>query len=169
MPFALFSESAKHEKILAISSGGGHWVELMRLVPAFQGMNVHFASVDERLSAMVEGHVFHKIPDATAKSPIRMIYLIFSVIWLLIRVRPSVIVTTGAAPGCWAVLIGRIFCARTLWIDSIANARVLSRSCEWIRGRATAAFTQWPDLADAGINGGRVEYHGSVLSDAQCS
>jgi hypothetical protein len=32
-------------RVLAISSGGGHWVELMRLRPAFQDAIVSYATV----------------------------------------------------------------------------------------------------------------------------
>ena len=34
------------QKIMAIASGGGHWVQLMRLRPAFDGMNVFYVSMD---------------------------------------------------------------------------------------------------------------------------
>ena len=31
------------QRVLAISSGGGHWIQLLRLRPAFAGADVHFA------------------------------------------------------------------------------------------------------------------------------
>ena len=41
---------------------------------------------------------------------------------LLLRHRPDVIVTTGAAPGYFALRFGKLLGARTIWIDSMANA-----------------------------------------------
>ena len=35
---------SKPRRILAVSSGGGHWVELMRLRPAFEGHDVAFVT-----------------------------------------------------------------------------------------------------------------------------
>ena len=40
-------------RILAVSSGGGHWVQMLRLRPAFAGAEVHFASVAPSSAAMV--------------------------------------------------------------------------------------------------------------------
>jgi hypothetical protein len=40
----------------------------------------------------------------------------------LLRVRPDVIVSTGAPCGYVAIRMGRLLGARTLFIDSIANA-----------------------------------------------
>jgi len=37
-----------------------------------------------------------------------------------------VIVSTGAAPGYFAIVLGRLFGARTIWIDSMANIENLS-------------------------------------------
>jgi hypothetical protein len=36
----------RKKKILAVASGGGHWVELIRLSPAFEGHVVVFATVE---------------------------------------------------------------------------------------------------------------------------
>ncbi len=77
---------------------------------------------------------------------------------VVLRVRPHVVVTTGAAPPLFALLAARTIGARTLWVDSIANGEVLSSSGRLARGLATQRLTQWPDLA-----AGDVAYWGSVL------
>ncbi len=33
------------KRVLAIASGGGHWVQLLRLQPAFAGLDVAYCSV----------------------------------------------------------------------------------------------------------------------------
>ena len=48
--------------------------------------------------------------------------------FVVVRVRPHVIVTTGAAPGYIAIRLGRILGARTVFLDSMANAEKLSLS-----------------------------------------
>ena len=37
--------SRRSKRILAIASGGGHWVELLRVRPAFDGGDVAWATV----------------------------------------------------------------------------------------------------------------------------
>lgn len=36
----------KSPVILAVASGGGHWIQLLRLAPAFAGADVHYATTD---------------------------------------------------------------------------------------------------------------------------
>ena len=45
---------------------------------------------------------------------------------VVLRERPDVVVSTGAAPGYFALRFGRLFGARTLWLESIANVEELS-------------------------------------------
>jgi UDP-N-acetylglucosamine:LPS N-acetylglucosamine transferase len=60
--------------------------------------------------------------------------------------RPDVVVSTGAAPGYFALRFGRLFGARTLWIDSIANVEEVSLSGRRIAPYVDAALTQWKHL-----------------------
>jgi hypothetical protein len=69
------------------------------------------------------------------------------VVGLLIRVRPDVVVSTGAALGYFAVRFGRWFGARTIWVDSVANAEELSMSGQMAGRHADLWLTQWPHLA----------------------
>ena len=38
--------------VLAVSSSGGHWVQMQRLAPAFAGAEVHFATTDASAAAL---------------------------------------------------------------------------------------------------------------------
>src|SRR5436190_17592926 len=115
-------------KVLCISSGGGHWVELLRVLPAFAGCEVVFATVQREYAALVPGHRFHLINDATRWNRIALLIMAMRILWILLRERPDVIITTGAAPGYFALRLGRWLGARTVWLDSIANGEELSMS-----------------------------------------
>lgn len=66
---------------------------------------------------------------------------------LVARHRPEVVISTGAAPGLFAVVIGKLFRARTIWLDSLANVDELSRSGQLVRRFADVWLTQWEHLA----------------------
>ena len=149
----------RRPKILAIASGGGHWIQLLRLRPAFVGAELVYASVNQALAADVAGHRFYRFPDANRETKFALMRQILRIAWILLRVRPNVIVSTGASCGYVAIRIGRIFGARTLFIDSIANAERLSLSGQLACRHANLMLTQWPELAAA--EGPR--YRGSVL------
>ena len=68
-------------------------------------------------------------------------------LWLVIRERPDVVVTTGAAPGYFALRFGKWIGAKTIWIDSIANLERMSLSGERVRRYADLWLTQWAHLA----------------------
>lgn len=149
----------KTTRILAVSSGGGHWIQLLRLRPAFAGTEVTFASVGANAAADVAPSAYHPIPDANRAQKIKLLGLLFRLVWLVARVRPDVVISTGAAPGYFAVRIGRMLGARTLFLDSIANAEELSLSANLARRHCDLVLTQWPNLAEE--NG--PQFRGSVL------
>lgn len=137
----------RRKRVLAISSGGGHWVQLVRLRSAFDGCDLAFATVSDQYRQDVPDARFHSIPDATRWNKLALIHLAARVLALLLRERPDVVVTTGAAPGYLAVLLARLFGSRTIWIDSIANVDRLSLSGEKAGPHADLWLTQWPHLA----------------------
>lgn len=151
--------SRERPKVLAISSGGGHWVQLLRLRAAFEGCEVSYATVRDGYRLEVDGEDFHLIPDCNRWNKLAVLRSAAAVFLLVWRLRPDVVITTGAAPGFFGARFGKWLGARVVWVDSVANAEELSMS-----GRKAGAFvdlwlTQWAHLA--GERGPR--YFGSVL------
>lgn len=147
------------QRILAVSSGGGHWVQLKRLLPAFHGHRVSFVTVDEAYREEVVAEEFHVVEDASRWTKLRLFRTAARIGWIVLRHRPDVVVSTGAAPGFFGVLFGKLLGARTIWVDSIANAEALSLSGAKVRRFADMWLTQWPHLERP--EGPR--YFGSVL------
>ena len=142
------SSPEKRKVVLAISSGGGHWVELLRIRKALEGHEVHWATVRREYRSDVDDTEcsFHVINDATRWNKLKLI-LLFGRIFLLIRkVRPNVIITTGAAPGYFAVMVGRLLKCKTCWIDSMANVDTLSLSGQKAGKWSDLWLTQWDHL-----------------------
>ena len=147
-------------RVLAISSGGGHWVQLLRLRPAFAGCVVSYATVRAGYRVDLEPGVdFHVIPDGNRWSKSRLLHSALAIAWLILRLRPDVVVTTGAAAGYFALRIGKWLGARVVWIDSIANVRELSLSGDRAGSFADLWLTQWPHLAASR----GCDYRGNVL------
>jgi hypothetical protein len=102
---------------------------------------------------------FYAVDDATRWNKLALIRLALQLAWIMLKEKPNVVVSTGAAPGYFAVLLGRWFGARTIWIDSMANIEELSLSGARAGRYADLWLTQWPHLAKAG----GPQYGGSVL------
>lgn len=134
-------------RVFAVSSGGGHWVQLLRLRPAFQGCTVHYVTVSDAYRSDVAPAPFHVVNDATRWNKLGLGWMALRILLILLRVRPHVVVSTGAAPGYFAIRLGRWFGCRTVWLDSIANVEGLSLSGQRIGPFADLWLTQWPHLA----------------------
>jgi UDP-N-acetylglucosamine:LPS N-acetylglucosamine transferase len=146
-------------RLLAISSGGGHWIQLLRLRPAFEGCDVTYATVSNGYRSDVPGCQFRLIHDGNRSQKIDLIKSAVSILFLLLVEKPNVVISTGAAPGYFALRFGRLLRMRTIWIDSIANADELSMSGQKAGGCADLWLTQWPNLA----TDGGPQYFGNVL------
>lgn len=135
-------------KILAIASGGGHWVQMRRIMPAFDGLEVAYASVDPSSAADVPGRRFHAFRDVSRRDRLGFAILVAQLVRILARERPDVVITTGSAPCLVALTLAKTFLrAKTIWIDSIANAERLSASGAQAGRIADVWLTQWEHLA----------------------
>lgn len=134
-------------RVLAIASGGGHWVQLLRMRPAWDGCLVSYATVHEDSAVEVPGAPFFSFPDVSRKNWWDAPLVCWRILHIVRTVRADVIVTTGAMPPLLALAIGRLLGARTLWVDSIANGEEMSTSGKVAAVIAHRAVTQWPGLA----------------------
>ena len=149
----------ERKRVLAIASGGGHWQQLMRLRPAFEGERTVYLTTDGAYAKDVPGSDVFVVTDANRDVPFKLVRSCVEVFWRVTRTRPDVVISTGAAPGLFGVLFGRLVGARTIWVDSIANAETLSLSGRIASKIANTALTQWPHLAEPR----GPSYQGSIL------
>lgn len=154
------AQSDAQPTVLAISSGGGHWIQLLRLRPAFQNCRTSYATVKKGYQAdLDDDSPFYLIPDGNLNRKTALLKSAFGILLLLIKIRPDVVVSTGAAPGFFAIRLAKLMRARTVWVDSIANAEELSLSGARIGKSADVWLTQWPHLSNE--NG--PDFSGQVL------
>lgn len=150
---------SERPRVMAIASRGGHWVQLLRLRPALSDCDVTFVTTVRSYQAGVGDASFRVVTEATAATKLRLLVLLTQLLWLMITIRPQIVISTGAAPGCLAIRLGKLFGCRTLWIDSIANAQTLSLSGKLVRGHADVVLSQWEHVAESDC----VQFFGAVL------
>ena len=147
------------KKVLAIASGGGHWVQLLRLLPAFKEHEITFVSTNEVFSNMVSPYTFYTVADSNRKSTMSILRSVVAVMRIVFKVRPDIIITTGAAPGLMFICVGKLMGAKTIWVDSIANVEKISMSGQIASKMADRTYTQWPELSNE-----KIIYSGNVIS-----
>jgi Oligosaccharide biosynthesis protein Alg14 like len=122
-------------------------VQLRRVIPAFEGHTVIYVTINPAYRSDVPGEPIYIVNDATRWDRLGSLRLALSILWILLRERPDAVISTGAAPGCFAILFGRLLGARTIWLDSIANVEAMSMSGRMVRRFSGLWLTQWPHLA----------------------
>lgn len=151
---------SKKQKILAIASPGGHWIQLNKICNEMESrFDVVYATPGTQYGSQQSQRKIYNITDASADSKLKLIPLAFQLLWIMAKERPTAIISTGAAPGAIAFLLAKVLPIKTIWVDSIANTAKLSRSGEMVKNHASLVVTQWKPLSD----GEKVRYAGSVL------
>ncbi|TCJ17405.1 oligosaccharide biosynthesis protein Alg14 [Flaviaesturariibacter flavus] len=145
-------------KILAVASGGGHVVELLRLRPAFDGHELVYMSTHESFATSFKGHEYVTVPDLSRWNAFRIPYVILRMRRAIARIRPDVVVTTGAGPGVLALFLGWLMGARTIWVEASCHTEQVSISGKICALFADRVYTQWSHLATS-----KIVYSGNVM------
>ena len=156
---------SKNDKksLLAVSSSGGHWMQLRRLEQVFDNYNTIYASTKSDCREGVLGSRFMKIVDVNRWKKIDIPYACLHMLYVILRVKPDVILTTGALPGLLAIVLGRVTGSQCIWVDSIANSEELSMSGKVAGKFAHLWLTQWEHLAGDSSDKSKPEYAGKIL------
>lgn len=147
------------KRVLAVASAGGHWEQLLLLRDAFEGCEVTYMTTMRGLGERAGLAGVHIVPDCNRDRPVLAAWAIIRIASHIMRLRPHVVISTGAMPGLIAIAIGRMLGARTAWVDSIANAEEFSMSGAKAHRHADLWLSQWQSVASAS----GAEYAGSVL------
>lgn len=140
-------DTFRQKKIMAVSSSGGHWAQLLRLRPAFKNCSVVYVTTKNDLKTSVSGATFYAVMDSNRWNKLRLIATIIQVFFIVMWERPHVIISTGAAPGVFALIFGKLFGGKTIWLESLANAEMPSMSTRLVRRWADLWLTQWQHMA----------------------
>jgi hypothetical protein len=147
-------------RVLLIASAGGHWTELYRLRGAFVGADCQFVSTAGGLTPPLGERDVLAVGDTARDTAHTVLPTIASLVRIFRAFDPDLVVSTGAAPGALALFLAKLFGARTIWIDSIANSEGLSLSGHLVRPVADIRITQWQHLAEQQPS---LRYFGQIL------
>ena len=153
-------------KLVVGASAGGHANELTLLLNAAEGMwPVEPMAFVTTMQITAQGFAHrgkpvHVIGESDRRKPLQSIEVFFRTFWLALRLRPDAVVTTGSMPLMLFCVWAKLFGAKVVWIDSVAQIDAMSVSGQVMRRVADLCLVQWPELV-ARYPG--VEYAGEVL------
>jgi UDP-N-acetylglucosamine:LPS N-acetylglucosamine transferase len=139
--------SRKRAAIMAVASKGGHWEQLLILSEGFRSQDIIFVTTDESLLSQAQIKCGAVVSDCNRNQIFRSIKCVSQCMSLVLRTRPKIVISTGAAPGLLCLIMGRIIGAETIWVDSFANVERLSMSGKFAKHIASNWLTQWEHLS----------------------
>ncbi len=148
-------------RICLAASAGGHISQLLKIVDNWNGYSTFCITTTEvvRDKLRQRGKVYI-VGECNRQHPIRVIKVLVRCIKAVLRERPDVVISTGAAAGCMVCFLGKIIGAKVIWVDSITNVERISLSGRMVRYIADLFLVQWPESAQRYKN---VEYVGAVI------
>jgi UDP-N-acetylglucosamine:LPS N-acetylglucosamine transferase len=148
--------------VLLVCSTGGHLLQLHALRAAWEGTNRAWVTFDKSdARSLLAAEQVHYAFGPTNRNLGNLLRNLRLAVGLVGRLRPRIVVTTGAGvavPFCW---VARLRGAKVVYVESLSRIEEPSLSCRMIAPVATRVYAQWPELAEAY---GRARYVGSVFS-----
>jgi len=155
------SVAAQRTDVLLVCSSGGHLFQLSALRPAWKDASstwVTFDKSDARALLRSETVVYAYGP--TNRSVANLVRNTGLAVRLVARLRPKVMITTGAGVAVPFAWVARLFGARVVYVESLARIDGPSLSCRLIAPVAERIYAQWPEFVSAMP---RARYAGSVF------
>jgi len=152
---------AEKFRICLVASAGGHASQLLELDESWKGKDAFSITTSRALRQKLSeyGRVY-VVGECNREHPLRVLRVVLQCARIIFRERPYVVISTGAAVGCIACYLGKLFGAKVVWIDSVTNVERISLSGRLVRPIAGLLLVQWPELTE---KYGHVEYAGAVV------
>lgn len=143
------------KRVLFIASAGGHLNELMQLEPMFQNYDSYLITekiksnmslkkkYGKKLSFLVFGSKDHMLTY-----PFKFLYNCIKTVFLFIKIRPKVVVTTGthtAVPMCY---LAKLFGRKVIFIETFANSTTKTLSGKLVYPIADLFIVQWESILE---------------------
>lgn len=139
--------------VLYISSTGGHLEELMQLKPLFKKYDYRIITEKDKANEKLKEEYGEKLDFLPYGTRAKMFSYIFKYLWLCIKtiylyikIRPKVIITTGthtAGPMCY---LGKIFGSKIIYIETFANTNKKTATGRLIYPIADLFIVQWEEM-----------------------
>lgn len=142
------------KKVLFISSTGGHLNELLQLKPLIKKYDSYIITekTKSNLSLRDKFDNVSYLVYGTKKNLFTYFFKfgfnILKSLYLYIKIRPSIIITTGthtAVPMCY---IGKLFRSKIIYIETFANRKTKTVAGRLVYPIADTFIVQWESMLD---------------------
>ncbi len=153
----------KRKKICMLSSCGGHFMEMMQLLPAVKDFDFYIVTEKNYSTESIVKSYRHHYLMQQQRNGYSFIFkfaynIVLSFVFLL-KEWPRVIVTTGAGAAYPTCLFAKWFGIKVIYIESFAKLSNSSLTGKLIHRFADRFYVQWPEMKSVYPN---AIYYGKV-------
>lgn len=143
----------RKEKVLFISSTGGHLNEMMCLEKMFTNYDFHIITEYTTSSTYLEkkyknklGYLYYGTKDHPLTYPFKLMANCFKSLYYYLKFRPKFIITTGAHTAGPICCIGKLFGSKIIYIETFANIYTKTITGRLIYNFADLFIVQWESM-----------------------
>lgn len=149
----------KDKKIGLICSPGGHLVEVLQLLEAFEGHPLFFLTYEEKAASNREKTYYIK---NFARNPLSLITGFLKIFFIFLRERPKILFSTGAEIALPSFYIGKfLFRTKLIYLECSAQVYHPSLTGKWVYPITDLFLVQWEPLLSQ--YGPRAKYMGGLI------
>ena len=147
------------KKIGLICSPGGHFVEVLQLLEAFEGHPAFYLTYREKATRNRE-HFYYM--TNFAKKPFSLLIGVFKILFIFLKERPKILFSTGAEIAIPSFYIGKfLFGAKLIYLECSAQVYTPSLTGRCVYPITDLFLVQWEPLL--GAYGPKATYVGGLL------
>ncbi|MBQ9071766.1 MAG: polysaccharide biosynthesis protein [Bacilli bacterium] len=148
----------KNKKILFIASTGGHLNELLQLEPLFKKYDSYIVTENTKSNKSLKQKYPKKVNFLISGSytsflskilyPFKLFINCWISLYLIIKVNPSVVITTGAhnvGPMC---CLAKLFRKKLIFIETFANSTAPTKTGKIVYKFADVFIVQWESMLE---------------------
>lgn len=141
--------SKKQKKLCFAASSGGHFEQILMLKPLMEKYDSFLITEKTIYKAEVKNekmYYLHQVNRKEWKFLLKMIGNSFRSLFIYIKERPDVVITTGVLAMIPICLLAKMFKKKLIYIESFAKVNSANETGKLLYKFADQFYVQWPQM-----------------------
>lgn len=143
--------SKKNKKICFAASSGGHYEQLLMLKPLMEKYRSFVITEKTQYKSVVDGQKMYYMKQVNRKEKtfiLAMLINAFKSLFIFIKERPDVVITTGVLAMIPISLLAKIFRKKLVYIESFAKITSPTETGKFLYKYADRFYVQWESMKE---------------------
>lgn len=145
-------DKTKKKKICLISSSGGHFEQLLMLRKLGEKHSIFIVTEKTKYNSK-DKKINYFVSQVNRKEPlflIKMVMILFKSLFIFLKEKPDVIISTGVLAAIPMLFIGKFFKKKIIYIESFAkiNSPTMTGNLIYKKHIADQFYVQWESMLE---------------------